>query len=57
MFHCPVGVWVIGQHAIILSATVRSPTVKPKPKKVQTVCVNSENRSFINTFEQLFIDT
>ena len=27
MFHCPVGVWVIGQHAIILSATVHSPTV------------------------------
>ena len=28
MFHCPVGVWVIEQRAIILSATVRSPTVK-----------------------------
>ena len=28
MFHCPVGVWVIEQHAIILSATVRSPTVR-----------------------------
>ena len=27
MFHCPVGVWVIEQHAIILSVTVRSPTV------------------------------
>ena len=27
MFHCSVGVWVIEQHAIILSATVRSPTV------------------------------
>ena len=27
MFHCPVGFWVIEQHAIILSATVRSPTV------------------------------
>ena len=27
MLHCPVGVWVIEQHAIILSATVRSPTV------------------------------
>ena len=27
MFHCPVGVWVIEQHAIILSATVRSPAV------------------------------
>ena len=27
MFHCPVGVWVIEQHAIILSATVRPPTV------------------------------
>ena len=27
MFHCPVGVYVIEQHAIILSATVRSPTV------------------------------
>ena len=27
MFHCPVGVWVIEQHAIILSTTVRSPTV------------------------------
>ena len=27
MFHCPVEVWVIEQHAIILSATVRSPTV------------------------------
>ena len=26
-FDCPVGVWVIEQHAIILSATVRSPTV------------------------------
>ena len=24
MFHCPVGDWVIEQHAIILSATVRS---------------------------------
>ena len=31
MFHCPVGVWVIGQHAIILSATVRSPTVLLSP--------------------------
>ena len=27
MFHCPVGVWIIEQRAIILSATVRSPTV------------------------------
>ena len=27
MFHCPVGVRVIKQHAIILSATVHSPTV------------------------------
>ena len=27
MFHCPVGVGVIEQDAIILSATVRSPTV------------------------------
>ena len=27
MFHCPVVGWVIEQHAIILSATVRSPTV------------------------------
>ena len=27
MFHCPVGVWVIEQRAIMLSATVRSPTV------------------------------
>ena len=27
MFHCPVGVWVIEQRAIILSTTVRSPTV------------------------------
>ena len=27
MFHCPVGVWVIEQYAIILSTTVRSPTV------------------------------
>ena len=27
MFHCPVGVWVIEQYAIILNATVRSPTV------------------------------
>ena len=28
MFHCPVGVWVIEQRAIIVSATVRSPTVR-----------------------------
>ena len=27
MFHCPVGVWVIEQRAIMLSVTVRSPTV------------------------------
>ena len=27
MFHCPVGVRVIEQRAIILSVTVRSPTV------------------------------
>ena len=27
MFHCPVGVWVIEQRAMILSATVRYPTV------------------------------
>ena len=27
MFHCPVGVWVIEQRAIMLSTTVRSPTV------------------------------
>ena len=27
MFHCPVGVWVIEQRAIISNATVRSPTV------------------------------
>ena len=26
-FDCPVGVWVIEQRAIILSVTVRSPTV------------------------------
>ena len=26
-FDCPVGVWVIEEHAIIFSATVRSPTV------------------------------
>ena len=26
-FDCPVGVWVIEQRAIMLSATVRSPTV------------------------------
>ena len=31
MFHCPLGVWVIEQRAIILSATVRSPTVIFKP--------------------------
>ena len=31
MFHCPVGVWVIEQHATILSATVRSPTVVQGP--------------------------
>ena len=28
MFRCPVGVWVIEQRAIMLNATVRSPTVK-----------------------------
>ena len=28
MFDCPMGVWVIEQRAIILSATVRSPTVR-----------------------------
>ena len=27
MFHCPVGIWVIEQRAIMSSATVRSPTV------------------------------
>ena len=27
VFHCPVGFWVMEQLAIILSATVRSPTV------------------------------
>ena len=27
MFRCPVGVWVIEQRAIMLNATVRSPTV------------------------------
>ena len=27
MFHCPEGVWVIEQRAIMYSATVRSPTV------------------------------
>ena len=27
MFHCPVGVWVIEQHAIMVSVTVRSLTV------------------------------
>ena len=27
MFHYPVGVWVIEQRAIMLSAAVRSPTV------------------------------
>ena len=32
MFHCPVEVWVIEQRAIILSATVRSPTVWFSPK-------------------------
>ena len=36
MFHCPVGVWVIEQHAMILNATVRSPTVSLQSK--QMVC-------------------
>ena len=27
MFYCPVGIWVIEQRTMILSATVRSPTV------------------------------
>ena len=27
MFHCPVGSWVIEQNAVILNATVHSPTV------------------------------
>ena len=31
MHHCPVGVWVIEQRAIILSGTVRAPTVILKP--------------------------
>ena len=30
-FDCPVGVWVIEQRAIMLSATVRSPTVLMPP--------------------------
>ena len=32
-FDCPVGVWVIEQRAIILSAIVRSPTVVNSPHK------------------------
>ena len=27
MFHCPMGVWVIEQRAVILIDTVRAPTV------------------------------
>ena len=37
MFHCPVGVWVIAQNAIILSATVRSPTVKGLQEFIYTL--------------------
>ena len=34
MFHCPVGVWVIEPHALMVSATVRSPTlVKPQSSR------------------------
>ena len=43
MFHCPAGVWVIEQHAIILSATVRSPTVNRPPE-------NSEGNSSLVGF-------
>ena len=46
MFHCPVGVWVIEQHAISLSATVRSPTVDMKASvetpREQLVIVTSQ---------------
>ena len=42
MFHCPVGVWVIEQHAIILSATVRSPTMI----KLHTVYAQSQTYIF-----------
>ena len=31
MHHCPVGVWFTEQRAIILSGTVRAPTVILKP--------------------------
>ena len=42
MYHCPVGVWVIEQHAIILSATVRSPTAG---KATGTVRVQTDIRT------------
>ena len=35
IFNCLVGVWVIEQHAIILSATVCSPTVKQQTKQAE----------------------
>ena len=39
MFHCPVGVWVIEPHAIMVSATGRTPTVvKPQGSRSPLKC-------------------
>ena len=43
MFHCPVGVWVIEQHAIILSATVRSPTVDMPHTRPRSVAAGNRH--------------
>ena len=49
MFHCPVGVWVIEQHAIILSATVRSPTVcEARVKRCVFIIANGPITSYVN---------
>ena len=47
MFHCPVGVWVIDQRAIILSATVRSPTViEDQAKNLNSTARHYDQQAF-----------
>ena len=41
-FDCPVGVWVIEQRAIMLSATVRSPTVYIPYLKAKSLHISSK---------------
>ena len=58
MFQCPVDIWVIEQHAVMVCATVRSPTTV-YPKKYAhgfvVLCFVVVMQSFIMNLHEVFI--